>query len=294
MKGIVVTGASGVVGGALLRRLSGEPEMDIIALSRSNMSGTGPEGVSWKVTDYSVKSLTELLEGAYAVIHLAGTNGTKEDLSDYDGDLAMTDNLLKASAECGVERFIYASSRLVYGNPDNIPWTEETAPEPRSAYGVNKIRCEELCRSYSGKSGMNITAVRIAQVLSETGQMRNMVNVFRDLAREGKELTVTERSEAVRQYIYAGDLAEIFFRLISADVDGFSIVNAGMDKAYTNLQIAQAFNRAYGNSIPVRYDDSKPETITSSVMDVEKMKRLTGWVPGDMDETLRRMADSRI
>ena len=63
-----------------------------------------------------------------------------------------------------------------------------------------------------------------------------------------------------------------------------------MEGAYTNLEIAESFGRAYGIPEPVNYDDSAPETITPSYMDVSLMKDLTGYVPREMDEVLADMA----
>lgn len=291
MKRYIVTGASGVVGSALLEKAAGRTDIEMVALTRGDIAGCGQmPNVRWAQTDYSEESLTRLFEGADAVFHLAGTKGDKTELSDFEGDLVMAENLLDAAVKCEVPCVIYASSRLIYCDPETVPWKEEMAPAPRTAYGINKVRCEELCRRYSEQHGLTTVAVRIAQVLSETDHMRNMVNVFRDLASQGKQLTVIGKSMAKRQYIYSRDLAEILIRLTSAGISGFNIVNIGMEQSYTNLEIAEAFNRAYGSDVPVNYDDSRPETITPSMMDVSKMTALTGFIPGDMDSSLSDMA----
>lgn len=298
MKTIVVTGAGGVVGSAVLERSALNEDLKVTALTRKEITEKGSDAaadktpnVTWRSTDYSQESLEEIFRGASAVIHLAGTKGDKTELEDFAGDLVMAGNILRAAEICGVRSMVYASSRLVYVNPDNIPWTEDTPPEPVTAYGINKVRIEELCRSWCDEHDMSITAVRIAQVLSEEDHMRNMVNVFRELAREGKELKVIGKSKARRQYIYAPDLADILLILAGIEDPGFRIVNAGMEGAYTNFEIAESFNRAYGNKTPVNYDDSKPETITPSIMDVSRMTALTGCVPREMDSALADMAE---
>ena len=290
MRKIVVTGASGVVGSALLEVAGRCPDVSVLALSRRANPEGSRENISWAETDYSGESLMTLLQGADAVIHLAGIKGTVKELEGYDEDMRMTENLLRSSAANGVRTFVYASSRLVYGDPEKVPWTEDLVPDPRSAYGLNKVRCEKLCAKYSEECGLRTVVVRIAQVLSEADNMRNMVNVFRELARENKQITVMGKSVARRQYIYSRDLAEIIWELAWSEGSGYCIVNAGMEKAYTNLEIAEAFNKAYGNTEPVKYDDATAETITPSIMDVSSMLHLTGTVPRDMDETLSDMA----
>ena len=173
MKTIIVTGASGVVGKAVLERSALYDDIKVTALTRREVpeSGSGAAEnktphVTWRTTDYSQESLVEIFRGASAVIHLAGTKGDKTELVDFAGDLSMAGNILRAAETCGVHSMVYASSRLVYVNPDNIPWTEDTPPEPVTAYGINKVRIEELCRSWCEEHDMSITAVRIAQVLS--------------------------------------------------------------------------------------------------------------------------------
>ena len=290
MSRIVVTGASGVVGDAMLEKAAGRDDINVLALSRSSGHPESAGNISWANTDYSEESLMPLLSGADAVVHLAGIKGIKTELHEYDEDMHMTEALLKASVASGVGTVVYASSRIAYGDPEKVPWTEETVPDPRSAYGKNKLRCEQLCREYSEKYGLRVIIVRIAQVLSEKDHMRNMVNVFRDLAEKKQQLTVIGKSAARRQYIYSRDLADVIFSLISADISGCCIVNAGMEGAYTNLEIAEAFVKAYGIPEPLKYDDSAPETITPSYMDVSRMKELSGVIPREMDEVLADMA----
>lgn len=290
MKRIVVTGASGVVGSAILEKASGRDDVEILALSRSADLPESVGNIRWACTDYSEASLTELLKCANAVIHMAGIKGTKKELFEYDEDMHMAEALLNASVTNGVQTFVYASSRIVYGDPSKVPWTEETVPDPRSAYGKNKLRCEELCRRYSEEHGLRTVIVRIAQVLSEKDNMRNMVNVFRDLAIQKKQLTVIGKSAARRQYIYSRDLADVICALTDGSGSGCCVVNAGMEKSYTNLEIAEAFVKAYEIPHQVNYDDSAPETITPSYMDVSRMKELTGIVPADLDAVLADMA----
>ena len=290
MRKIVVTGASGVVGSALLELAGNYSDVSVLALSRREKTGESREYVKWAETDYSEESLMPLLKDAYAVIHMAGIKGTIKELEGYDEDMRMTENLLKASAANSAGSFIYASSRLVYGDPEKVPWTEDTPVDPRSAYGLNKVRCEKLCEKYREECGLRTVVIRIAQVLSEADNMRNMVNVFRELAREKKQITVMGKSVARRQYIYSRDLAKVIWALADPDTCGSCVVNAGMESAYTNLEIAEAFNKAYGNPEPVNYDDSSAETITPSIMDVSRMFELTGVHPGDMITTLSDMA----
>ena len=112
-----------------------------------------------------------------------------------------------------------------------------------------------------------------------------MMSVFLEKAAHGEQLKVIGESRAKRQYIYVKDLAEVICRLAlvssSAVSAGQEVINVGMEQAYTNLEIALAFSEVYGLPAP-EYDDSKPETITPSIMDVRRMIERTGFRPRDM------------
>ena len=287
---IVVTGASGFIGRSLLARLAQEENIEVLGLSRHDVTDPSLLGLcEWASTDYSEECMKSLLAGANLVIHLAGIKGTKTELSDYDVDMQMTENILSAMSSCGVSRIIYASSRLVYGNPETCPWTEETAPEPVLAYAKNKLRCESLCNEWTAAGCRQAVIVRIAQVLGVGEGTRNMINVFLETAQAGGELKVIGKSVARRQYIYTKDLAEVMCRLSVVNEMGCDIINAGMTQAYTNLEIARSINNAFHNNTPISYDDSQPETITQSIMDVNKMIQVTEYTPMNIDQALADM-----
>ena len=295
-KTIAITGAGGFIGKYLLDELSADSSVKVKALTRKETAGyADTDRLRWVSADYSEAGLCEILSGVDTVVHMAGTKGNKTELSDFDSDLEMTENILKAMGCCGVGKIIYASSRLVYGNPETVPWKEEYTPDPRMAYAVNKVRCEELCRRYSSQYGFSADVIRIAQVLGKGEGTRTMINVFQDLAAAGSSLKVIGKSVAKRQYVYAGDVARVIHILAAGSEDsaaerpGFSIINVGMERGYTNLEIAEMINRAFQNEAPIIYDDTNPETITDSIMDITVLKEKTGLTPLDMEQALKMM-----
>ena len=272
---IAVTGASGFVGRAVMERLNNTPEVYVIPISRTNC-------------DYSVESLRTLLKDADAVIHLAGVKGGTGSIRDFQINEVITENLLIAMGEEKVGRIVFSSSRLVYSDVEAIPWEESQRLDPPNMYGISKAACESLCRLYSKKYGFTYAAVRIAQVLGFGEGVRNMMNVFLETGLNHSQITVMGKSVARRQYRYVEDLAEILCRL--AEMQGTSgIYNVGMTEAYSNIEIAELINEAFGNTTPINYDDSFPETIQSSIMDVKRVMRETDYVPRDMKHALDDM-----
>lgn len=287
---IAITGATGFVGRYVTEQLN-QHGVEVIALSRGRTSDACIDvpGIRFEGTDYSVDSLIRILQGVGTVIHLAAVRGGDGAMVDYHDNERITENLLRTMAEAGTEQIIYASSRMVYSGEENIPWKETDIPAPNSLYGISKMEGENLCSYYSRKYGFRSTAIRIAQVMGPGEKVRNMMSVFLEKATQGERLKVIGESRAKRQYIYVKDLAEVISR-IALDSDGASsagqdVINAGMEQAYTNLEIAQAFSDVFGLPAP-EYDDSKPETITPSIMDVGRMVERTGFHPRDMRDAL--------
>ncbi len=274
---IAVTGASGFVGQAVTEKLQ-ENGIEVIPVSRSN-------------TDYSVESLAEMIRGADKIIHLAAVRGGDGSMSDYKENERITENLLTVMAEGDADRIVFASSRMVYSGEELIPWKETDVTAPNSLYGISKLEGEHLCNYFSRKYGFRSTCIRIAQVMGTADRVRNMMNVFLEKAARGEQLKVIGKSRARRQYIYVHDLAEVVCRIvIGSDNAGQEIINAGMEQAYTNLEIAQIFSEVFDLPGP-EYDDSTPESITSSQMDVNRMIHMTGFRPRDMRAATEAIRD---
>ena len=287
---IAVTGASGFIGTELLTELK-ERNHTVIALTRGGSVHTDSPYCVWRETDYTEESLAKVLDGADAVIHLAGVRGTTSDPDDYVINEIMTDNLIKGMSSAGLKRIVFASTISVYDDVDTIPWQEEYPLKGRTMYGCSKIECEDKIRFSAEALGYTFAIIRIAQVLGLGEKRRGMMNVFLDTAREGGEIKVIGKSEAKRQYIYVKDLVKIMVMLVAGEGSEYAAgnitVNAGMPHAYTNLEIAKIVNKVYGNETPINYDDSSPETIKPSCMDITRLKEKLEYLTLDMEEAIK-------
>lgn len=286
---IAITGASGFIGQALIERVLQNDDNEIVALSRSKYDGRECERICFRTTDYSVDSLKDVLKDADVVVHLAAVRGTQGRLQDYHINEIITENLLIAMGECNISRIVFASSIAVYSDTSRMPWTEDMMLTPKTLYGITKASCEALCMYYSRVYGFKYSIVRIAQVLGTGEKRRTMINVFMEQAASKEQLHVTGRSIAKRQFIYVKDVAGVLYKAASA-VDGSVIINAGMDEACSNLDIAKLVNTAFYSDIPIDYNDSVMETIESSVMSTKQCRKLLGYECMSMEKALENIA----
>ena len=148
---IVVTGASGFIGRALVAHLQ-QQGADVVPISRSARGSA--------VGDYA-DFAPALLEGADAVVHLAARAHVGGSEADFDSNVGGAKGVARACLQAGVSRLVYLSSIGVHGNRTaSRPFTEEDAPAPAEPYARSKLRAEQVVRETLIGSGCAWTMVR--------------------------------------------------------------------------------------------------------------------------------------
>ena len=168
-KGILVTGASGFVGGALLARLLREGDVHLRGVVRRAETGL-PEGVEPVLvgglaagTDWG-----DALKNVQAVVHAAARVHVMRDASadalvEYRRvNVAGTLKLASQAVEKGVRRFVFISSIKVNGEetPPGRPYTADDVPAPLDPYGVSKHEAERALLQLADDTGLEVVIIR--------------------------------------------------------------------------------------------------------------------------------------
>jgi UDP-glucose 4-epimerase len=145
---VVVTGAGGYLGGRVVQELACAEDRRVRAWSRRPAPWLP---VPVEILDLAVDGteLDELVRGADAVVHLAGSN---EVVAADEPDRALADttaaarHVADACATAGVSRLVYVSTVHVYGRAltPGATVTEDTVPAPHSAYAIARLATEHL------------------------------------------------------------------------------------------------------------------------------------------------------
>jgi nucleoside-diphosphate-sugar epimerase len=176
---VLVTGMSGLIGGALRRHLDGKYEL--AALNRRPIPGV--ECHQGDIAD--LDAIAPAFAGIDTVVHLAARTGEGEVFQEIlQANVIGTYNVFEAARRAGVGRVIYASSgatvsawerespynALVAGRYDDAKsWTtmtHEMPLRPAGLYGASKIWGEAIARHYSDVHGLSAICVRIGRVLA--------------------------------------------------------------------------------------------------------------------------------
>jgi len=304
---VLVTGATGFVGTAVVERLRGPGQYELVGLVR-RQSAVLPAGVSWVVApEWSGPVLAEALRGVDAVVHLAAYthvpgNGSAAQLAEFrQVNVNLTADLAAQAARTGVRRFVFMSSVKVHG--EEGVFSETDAPAPADAYGLSKQEAEIALRDIAGQTGMAHTIVRSPLVYG-SGVKANFRALMR-VAFSGVPLPLGSVRNR-RSLVAVENLAHFVETCLNHEAAAREtfLVSDDDDLSTTDLirrMAASAGRRTRLFSLPpsvllagaaVMGKSAAARRLLGSLqVDISKAKRLLHWSPPlTVDEGLRRTA----
>jgi UDP-glucose 4-epimerase len=254
------------------------------------------------------------MEDVEGLIHFAAHKAVGESsanpLKYYRNNLESTVAVLEAMEECSIECMVFSSSCTVYGQPDQLPVTENSPLKPaESPYGRTKQICEDLLQDYlnAGKK-MKVASLRHfnpigAHPSGEIGELplgvpSNLVPFITQTA-IGKraQLTVfgrdydTPDGTCIRDYIHVVDLARAHVAAIQylknkAKAGSFKVFNLGTGKGSSVQEVIDTFEEVTSQKLPYTYGDRRPGDVVKVYADVNLAKQELDW------ETQLSLADA--
>ncbi|WP_419838586.1 UDP-glucose 4-epimerase GalE [Candidatus Poriferisodalis sp.] len=235
-----------------------------------------------------------------SIAHFAACKSVPESFSEplryYRNNLLSTLNLAEVAIERGIDRLVFSSSAVVYGMPEQLPVTEETAPAPRSPYGTTKLICERILADASACSALQAVILRYfnpvgAHASGRIGEQpiaaaQNLVPVVMRVALGSADrLQVfgddygTRDGTAVRDFVHVMDLAEGHLVALEADLGTQSscVFNLGTGIGTTVLELIEAAEAATGRRIPHEVVGRRPGDIAESWADCSRAADELGW-----------------
>ncbi|HEY7832464.1 MAG TPA: UDP-glucose 4-epimerase GalE, partial [Ktedonobacterales bacterium] len=237
-------------------------------------------------------------EGYDAVLHFAGLIVVPESVSFperyYRAIMSGTMNLLDAMRAAGVRRLIFSSTAAVYGVPDRMPITEETATIALSPYGAAKLAVDQMLAFEAAAHGLAAVSMRYFNVAGASGEQGEAHDPETHLiplvlqAAAGARPSValygtdydTPDGSCVRDYIHVDDLARAHVLALSAMRPGtHRVYNLGNGAGFSNREVIEAARRVTGRAILAVESPRRAGDLATLIASSQRARDELGWVP---------------
>lgn len=312
---VLITGATGMLGGYMLRTLvelnrNHAFNMKLYALIRNPHKM--PADIADEV-EMIVQSVSEPVNSGVKfdyVIHTASPASPLIMREDPVGTVAAntlgTYYTLEAAQKSGAKGYIFISSREIYGQPyeGQMMFTEDTYGfvdplDPRSCYPEGKKAAETMCASFRKQYGLDAKIARLAHTFGpgmsiddgrvQADFLRNVVN--------NQDIVMKSEGTAIRTYTYVSDaVSALFYILLNADDMVYNI--SSEDCTVSIRQLAETLIEAVPErnlklviDIPEADKNSGCAPFTLGILNSEKLRNI-GWKPHySLKEGLKRTVD---
>jgi UDP-glucose 4-epimerase len=309
---ILVTGGAGYIGShTCVELLTAGHDVAVF----DNFSNSQPEALvrveritGKKPTLYEgdIRNKAELLaalrqSGATAVIHFAGLKAVGESVQNplkyYNNNVVGTVCLLEAMAECDVKTLVFSSSATVYGEPRQLPLSEDHPLSCTNPYGQTKRVIEDMLRElHHSDAAWRIAILRYfnpvgahsSGLIGEDpqGAPNNLMPFVAQVA-VGRRAFLnvwgqdydTVDGTGVRDYIHVVDLALGHLKALERlkSHPGCQAINLGTGVGYSVLEIVQAFEKVSGRAVPYQFGPRREGDTAACYADPGLAKNVLGW-----------------
>ncbi len=307
---ILVCGGAGYIGSHINKQLNKEGYETIVF---DNLVYGHPEAVKWGTLVKGDMANIDEIDAVFAkhhieaVFHFAAYAYVGESVENpekyYYNNVVNTLNLLQVMRKHGCNRIIFSSTCATYGEPENVPITEDMPQNPINPYGMTKLTVERIFKDYAKAYGLKFVVLRYFNAAGadpdcEIGESHNpethIIPLVLDAA-SGKRPDIkvfgtdyeTSDGSCVRDYIHVTDLVSAHLLSLhylenGGESDFFNLGNA---KGTSVLEVIDSVKRVTGREFTVIHAERRPGDPAKLVGSSEKAKRVLGWTPvyGDID-----------
>ena len=300
---VLVTGAAGFIGAAVVERLlqQGQAVVGIDnlnsyydpALKQARLQRLEQHcsSAAWRFQQLDVADAGAMADlfavcRPRAVVHLAAQAGVRYSLENpgayVQSNLVGFGHILEGCRHQQVEHLVYASSSSVYGGNRNLPFRESQAVNhPVSLYAATKKANELMAHTYSHLYGLPATGLRFFTVYSPWGRPDIAPVLFAKAILAGEPIRVFNHGRMARDFTYIDDIVEGVLRVLAKPATAAEGFDAAQPDPATSWAPHRVFN--IGNSAPTPLLDFI--TALESSLGREAIQRLEPMQPGDVEAT---------
>ena len=282
MSKYVVTGGAGFIGSAIVRGLLKEGERHVVVLDNfltgheANLSEVRSSIDVQRVDIRNYEQIAPILKGAAVVFHEAAIPSVPRSIADpvpsHEINIDGTFNVLRAAAEGGVGRVVYAASSSAYGDTEVLPKVETMTPRPKSPYALQKLVGEYYAQIFASTYGIETVSLRYFNVFGPrqdpSSQYSGVLSLFIKAVVERRSPTIFGDGEQSRDFTYVEDVVALNLKAARAPGVSGKLYNGGNGGRITLNEAWRLAQQIEGVTIPANYGPPRPGDVHDSQADV--------------------------
>ena len=317
---ILVTGGTGYIGSVTIERLLARGEQVVVLddLAHGHRVALPPDVPFYlgKTGDRQLVARIAREHTLESCIHFAALIEVGESVLDpakyFENNVGDGIALMSELLQAGVRRLVFSSTAAAYGDPEQIPITEQSRKWPKNPYGWSKLFIERVLDAYDIAYGMKFIALRYFNAAGATEncgedhrpESHLIPNVLAAALGHEQAIRVfgnnypTPDGTPIRDYIHVVDLADAHIRALEYLRSGgqSDFLNLGTGKGYSVLEVIECAREITGRDIPLRIEPPRAGDPARLIADPSRAKALLGWQPimSDLHTIVRTAWDWRL
>ena len=302
MTKILVTGGAGYIGGTAVALLL-DAGYDVSILddcSTGHEESIDSRAFFVKGSILDKDAIRRAIAGCDAVMHFAAKSLVGESVEKPDLYMQVnvegSTNLLDVMREVGVSKIVFSSTAATYGEPREVPITENSVTDPTNPYGASKLKVDQLLTARAASDGIAAISLRYFNVAGALKTANGWIpelhnpethlipNVLR--AQTSAPLKIfgtdwpTPDQTCIRDYIHVVDLIDAHIKALNAlKPNVHEIINLGSGDGYSVKQVIDTASQVIGSKVPATEVERRAGDPAVLVASVSKAKSILNWSP---------------
>lgn len=303
MSKYIVTGGAGFIGSNIVKRLLEDGHqvrvLDNLSTGKFQNIESFLKQIEFIQGDFTnLEIAKKSVEGMDYVLHQGAIPSVPRSIDDplqtNDANILGTLNMLIASRDAGIKRFVYAASSSAYGDSPTMPKVETMPTSPKSPYAIQKLTGEQYCQNFYALYGLETVCLRYFNVFGPNQDPESVysavIPIFIKKILKGESPVIYGDGETSRDFTYVDNNVDANIRAsMTNKACAGEVINIACGYEISLNELVQKINEILGTSIKPMYKEERRGDVKHSLADISKAKKLLVYIPNiNFEDGLRK------
>ncbi len=299
----LVTGGAGFIGSNIVKRLVEEGQtvrvLDNLSTGRKNNIEDFLNKIEFIEGDFTdIDIAKKAVDGVDYVIHTGAIPSVPRSVDDplktNDANITGTLNMLIASRDAKVKRFVYSASSSAYGDSKVMPKEESMPTAPKSPYAIQKLVGEMYCQNFYKIYGLETVCLRYFNVFGPNQDPNStysaVIPLFVKKILNDESPVINGDGKTSRDFTFVENNVDANLKACVAPKEcAGEVINIACGYEISLLDLLEKINAELGKNVTPIFKDERVGDVKHSLADITKAEKLLGYKPlVNFDEGLKR------